>query len=120
MPQAIGLAKKVQHPNLGIMFNLCHFLKNEKPENLESVLKEAGTHLFSVSTCGADLDGENWGTLIQTLNEGTFPQNRLFTALKQADFNGPVGLQCYAVKGDKQANLEKSVNAWEAILSEIQ
>lgn len=120
MPQAIDLVGKVNHPNLGIMFNLCHFLKSEKAEDLESVLMRADSHLFSVSTCGADSDGKDWAALIQTLDKGTFPQKRLLTALKKLNFKGPVGLQCFAVKGDKRSNLKQSIKAWETVLNDLQ
>ena len=120
MPQAIDLVGKVGHPNFGIMFNLPHFLKNEKAEDLESVLEKSAAHLFSVSTCGADLDGKNWNTLIQTLDKGTFPQKRLLATLKKMKFKGPVGLQCFAVKGDRHSNLKQSIDAWKSILAELQ
>lgn len=120
MPQAIDLVEKVNHPNLGIMFNLCHFLKNEKADDLERVLGKAAPYLFSVSTCGADLNGKDWDTLIQPLDKGTFPQKRLFATLKNLNFSGPVGLQCYAVKGDKHTNLKNSIEAWKTILNELQ
>ena len=116
MPQAMDLIEKVNHPNLGVMFNLCHFLKNEKAEDLEAVLAKAGPRLFAVSTCGADVDGKNWGSLIQTLDQGSFPQKRLFAALEEVGFAGPVGLQGFGIKGDKRENLEKSATAWKAIL----
>ncbi|MFP6695078.1 MAG: TIM barrel protein, partial [Pirellulales bacterium] len=35
MPQAMDLIARVDHPNLGVMFNLCHFLKGEQAEDLE-------------------------------------------------------------------------------------
>jgi sugar phosphate isomerase/epimerase len=120
MPQAVELVEKVNHPNLGIMFNLCHFLKKEKAEDLERILGKSAPYLFSVSTCGADADGQNWDTLIQTLDQGTFPQDRLLATLRKLNFKGPVCLQCYAVKGDKRANLKKSYEAWEAVLSKLQ
>lgn len=118
MPQAMELAAKVDHPNLGVMFNLCHFFKNEKAEDLETVLEKTGDHLFAVSTCGADSDGENWGELIQTLDKGTFPQERLFKQLKKMGFTGPLSLQCYAIKGDKKENLKASMKAWREIWKE--
>jgi Xylose isomerase-like TIM barrel len=120
MPQAIDLVGKVSHSNLGIMFNLSHFLKGEKAEDLESVLEKSAAHLFSVSICGADLEGENWDTLIQTLDKGTFPQKRLLALLKKLDFKGPVGLQCFGVKGDRRSNLKESMNAWKTILDDLQ
>ena len=53
MPQALDLIAKVNHPNLGVMFNLCHYLKNENAADLETILEKSRPHLFSVSTCGA-------------------------------------------------------------------
>ena len=119
MPQAIDLVQKVGHPNLGIMFNLCHFLKNEKPETMQAVLTQAAPHLFSISTAGADKQGTNWGTLIQTLDRGTFQQAELFEILKSLDYQGDVALQCYGVKGDKKQNLRTSMAAWKEILSTV-
>jgi sugar phosphate isomerase/epimerase len=119
MPQAIELVEKVNHPNLGIMFNLCHFLKSEKLEDLETILTKAAPHLFSVSINGADGDGKDWDSLIQTLDKGNFPQLRLLGALKKLHYQGPVCLQCFAVKGDKKTNLKQSIEAWETILKEL-
>lgn len=115
MPQAMDLIDEVDHPNLGVMFNLCHFLKSEKAEDLEKVLEAAGDRLFAVSTCGADTGGKNWGELIRTLDEGSFPQERLFRQLEKMGFEGPVGLQCFALKGDRRENLEKSMKAWRKL-----
>ena len=119
MPQAMDLIAKVDHPNLGVMFNLCHFLKNEKAEDLEKILEKAGPRLFGVSTCGADIGGKNWGDLIKPLDQGNFPQKRLLIQLKKMKFAGPVGLQCYGVKGDKKTNLKNSIAAWKKVLGEL-
>jgi len=119
MPQAMDLIEKVGHPNLGVMFNLCHFLRGEKAEDLEAVLEKAGDRLFAVSTCGADTEGKSWGQLIQPLDKGDFPQKRLFATLRKLRFTGPVGLQCYGVKGDKRTNLQRSIAAWKKILAEL-
>lgn len=117
MPQAIELVEKVNHPNLGIMFNLCHFLKNEKAEDLEAILQKTGDKLFAVSTCGADTDGKDWKTLIQPLNQGSFPQRRLLSLLKGVGYAGPVSLQCFNVPGDKKENLQNSMRAWRELVS---
>ena len=118
MPQAMELITTVDHPNLGVMFNLCHFLKNESADDLEKVLKQAGDKLFAVSTSGANVDGDNWGELIQTLDQGDFPQRRLLRALKEMQFAGPVGLQCYGIRGDSRGNLQRSMSAWKEIVAE--
>ncbi len=116
---AIKLVEQVDRPNVGLVFNLCHFLKSEKEPELEATLSRAGKKIFAVSTCGADNDGNNWNALIQPLDKGTFDQSRLFGTLKEIGFQGPVGIQCYAVKGDKQKNLQRTANAWKQILAEV-
>ncbi|MEM7232120.1 MAG: TIM barrel protein [Planctomycetota bacterium] len=120
MPQAMKLIAEVKHDNLGVMFNLCHFLKNEKLETLEGALEKAGSRLFAVTTCGAQIGGSNWGQLIQTLDRGNFPQERLFGALKKLKFQGPVGLQCYAIKGDKLENLKRSMAKWKQVMKGVE
>ena len=119
MPQAMELIEKVDHPNLGVMFNLCHFLKGEKAEDLESALEKAGPRLFAVSTAGANLGGKSWGDLIKPLDRGNFPQERLLRALKRLNFKGPVGLQCYGVRGDKRTNLKRSIAAWKKTIEQL-
>ncbi len=119
MPQAMDLIAKVNHPNLGVMFNLCHFLKREKHEELENVIEKAGDRLFAVSTNGADENGKDWNRLIMPLDQGGFSQLRLLKVLRRVGFKGPVGLQCYAVKGDKQTNLKNSIAAWRKALQQL-
>ncbi|MCA9247271.1 MAG: sugar phosphate isomerase/epimerase [Planctomycetales bacterium] len=119
MPQAMDLIREVDHPNLGVMLNLCHFLKGEPADDLESALEQAGSRLFAVSTCGASLGGRSWNELIQPLDSGNFPQQRLFRKLRELQFTGPVSLQCYAVPGDKRTNLERSMTAWREILEKL-
>ena len=120
MPQAMSLIQKVNHPNLGVMFNLCHFLRNERAEDLERVLTDAGPRLFAASTAGADVGGRAWGELIQPLDRGSFPQTRLLQQLKKQGFGGPVSLQCFGVPGDKRENLERSIAAWRRTLAELE
>jgi len=120
IPQALDLIEKVKHPNLGVIFNLCHFLKGEKVTDLENILTKAAPHLFAVSTSGADETGKNWGDFIKTLDKGNFSQKRLLSKLKELKFSGPVTLQCYALKGDKKVNLENSIKAWKEIIKSVE
>lgn len=115
LPQAMELIEQVNHPNLGVMFNLCHFLRGEDPQNLERILTRADDRLFAVSICGADTNGKSWKELIQTLDQGTFPQKRLLNHLKSISFDGPITLQCYGIDGDKRLNLERSMDAWKTL-----
>ena len=116
---ALDLIKQVNHPNVGLMFNLCHYLKSEDPAKLEDTIARAGKHIFAASTCGADTNGKNWSALIQPLDKGTFDQSRLLNALQKVGFQGAIGLQCYAIKGDKRENLKRSIKAWNLIIAAV-
>jgi sugar phosphate isomerase/epimerase len=117
MPQAMKLISKVDHPNLGVMFNLCHFLRGEDLEDIESVIGAAGKRLYAVSVSGADTGGKEWNSLIRPLDLGTFPQERLLTALEKSGFNGTFALQCYGLQGDRRENLTRSMEAWGKLTS---
>ena len=92
-------------------------LPNHCRQHLRTTLESAGDLLWRVSTCGADVGGNDWGALIQTLDKGSFDQVAFFKMLREIGFSGDVGLQCYAIKGDPKENLERSIVAWRAILA---
>ncbi len=115
---AVRVAKKVDRPNVGATFNLCHWLKVGDEANMEKRLDEAMPHLFVVTINGADHEG-NWDRLIQTLDRGDFDVHGLLLALRKRGYAGPVGLQCYAVKGDKYENLKRSMAAWRKMQARL-
>ena len=117
--EAIRIVKKVDRKNVGLQFNLCHFLKSEQADDLEKTITAAGPYLFQVSTSGAQIGGKNWQQLIQPLDRGDFPQKRLFDALRKINFSGAVGLQCYSIKGDAKKNLEASIGAWKSLQADF-
>ena len=114
---AVRIAKLSGRDNVGAMFNLCHFLKVEPDADLRRTLESAGDLLWRASTNGADVGGSNWGSLIQTLDRGTFDQVKFFQMLREVGFDGAIGLQCYAVKGDAKDNLKRSAEAFRAIVA---
>lgn len=116
IPEAIHLIEKVERENVGITFNLCHFLMCENNADLEAAIETAKHHLFQVTTCGADNDGKNWKQLIQTLDQGSFDHMRLIRAMDKAGFKGRVGLQCYQVEGESADILARSIKAWGVLL----
>ena len=113
---ALRLVKRVERPNVGVSFNLCHFLKLDAEQNIESRLREVMPHLFMVSINGADRGDTNamgWDRLIQTLDRGSFDISRFVDQLQQLGYSGPIGLQCYAIQGDTRENLQRSMAAWK-------
>lgn len=115
---ALRVVTKVDRPNVGTSFNLCHFLKQHDEAEMEQVIRQSLPHLMLVSINGADSgDTRNmdWDRLIQTLDRGTFDNARLLRLLDTTGYKGPIGLQCYAIKGDIRDNLKRSKQAWDAI-----
>jgi len=108
---AVRIADKVDRPNVGVTFNLCHWLRVDKPDTLEARLKLARPRLFQVTINGADTEGD-WDRLIQPLDRGSFQVASVLKLLRKLDYTGPIGLQCYNVKGDKYDNLKRSMAAW--------
>ena len=110
---AVRIADKVDRPNVGTTFNLCHWLRISPEKSAESLVQEAMPRLFAVSINGADSGGQDWKTLIQTLDKGTFDMAGFLKTLADAGYTGPIGLQAYGIGGDAYDNLRRSMQAWE-------
>ncbi len=108
------LAQKANRNNVGSVFNLCHFLKTDSSDNLAEVINLTLPKLFSVSISGADMgDTKNmgWDRLIQPLGKGSFDVYRLVELLADKGFEGPIGIQCYNLKGSPEVYLKESSDA---------
>ncbi len=113
MDDLLRLIDKVDRPNVGLTFNLCHFLAAEDPASMEQVLRRAGARLFLVSINGTSgFDPKNRANWILPLDSGTFDLVPLMKLLDQIDYRGPVGMQCYGIPGEPRAILERSILAW--------
>jgi len=121
VPHAIELVETLGRPDVGLTFNLPHWLAQTNPEQeqgLRDLLLRARPHLFAVSINGATNladktdRGTIWRSLIQPLGHGRFDTYALLETLLDLGFTGPVGLQCYAIPGDKAEMLAESMAAW--------
>jgi sugar phosphate isomerase/epimerase len=110
---ALRIAKSSQCKNVGVAFNLCHFLKVEPKSDLRKTLEKAKPLLWSVSTCGADDGGTSWESLIKPLDAGSYDQVALIKLLRELGYTGDVGLQCYALKEPSNEHLPRSLRAWK-------
>ncbi len=119
LSDGLRIATKSGRDNVGVMFNLCHFLKVEPNSDLEETIRTAGDRLFQVSISGANEGGRSWNALIQPLDEGTFNQAKLLKILKGIGYTGPVGLQCYGIPGNKAENMKKSMAAWNDLMQKV-
>lgn len=115
----VRLAEKSRCPNVGVMFNLCHWLKVDDESNLEPLLDKAAPYLYAVSIHGADRAADlraGSGNWIQALGSGSFDIKNFLTQLDKRHFRGPVGLQCYGMPGDAREHLTKSITAWRELI----
>jgi sugar phosphate isomerase/epimerase len=110
---ALRIAKKVNRSNVGVTFNLCHWLRTDR-RDLNETLTEAAPYLRMVTINGADNQGE-WKELIQPLGSGEFEVSSALTALKKIGYAGTIGLQGYGIGGDVHENLRRSMAAWQAL-----
>jgi sugar phosphate isomerase/epimerase len=109
--EALRLVGRVDRPNVGVTFNLCHELAAGHAARLPEIIRAAAPKLHFVSINGANPQG-GWDELIRPLDEGSVNVESLLQELDRAGYRGPVGLQCYNVKGDIGTNLRRSLVAW--------
>lgn len=114
---AVRVADKVDRANVGVMFNLCHWLRVDPSRDYAPLLKLALPRLWAVSLNGAaTLDPKpGWERYIQPLGQGDFDVEAFVRKLRALGYTGPVGLQCYGIGGDTRDHLAKSQAAWQRL-----
>jgi sugar phosphate isomerase/epimerase len=118
----IRVADKVDRPNVGVMFNLCHYLKTGEEKDLPAALAKASPRLMAVSINGSPTGADvaaGKGAWIAPLDEGGFDMASLLRTLKAVGYKGPVGLQCYGIGGDAREHLARSMAAWRKLRASL-
>lgn len=114
----IRLTRKIERANVGVMFNLCHWLKLDEESRLRPLLKAAMPYLMAVSINGTDTGTAirtGKGNWIQPLDSGSFQVSTVLQTLEDLGYSGPIGLQCYGIPGDARDNLARSMAAWRKL-----
>ncbi len=112
------IVRKADRPNVGVMFNLCHWLKVDDEENLKPLLVSVMPRLFAVSINGTDRATEihaGTGNWLQPLDSGSFDIGAFLDTLRDLEYRGPIGLQCYGIEGDARTHLTRSIAAWREL-----
>jgi hypothetical protein len=116
---AVRIAGKAERANVGVTFNLCHWLRTDGPESMNRVLRLALPKLSLVTINGADRNGKDWKQLIQPLDQGDFDVSALLRQLQNLGYRGPIGLQGYDVAKNFQIepseNLRRSMATWRKL-----
>ena len=107
---ALRIAKKADRNNLGICFNLYHWLRTDKKHNLEPLVAASRPYLFLVTINGTSPQGS-----METLDRGSYGVYQFLKPFVDAGYDGPIGLQCVGIKGDPRDNLVRSMAAWKKL-----
>ena len=115
----LEIVKKVNHPQVGANFNLCHWLKVDGDKDYQSLLRNNASHIFAVTINGAQTGTDTWANgLIQPLDRGDFDNRELLKTLRDIGYRGPIGLMCYGIPDDARMHLQRSMKVWKAWESE--
>lgn len=117
---AVRVAAKVDRPNVGVMFNLCHWLRVDPKRDYKPLFEQAIPRLWAVSINGADVfdPQPGWAHYLQPLDRGSFDVGGLLRTLKELGYQGPIGLQCFGIGGDAREHLAASMAAWRKLNEE--
>jgi sugar phosphate isomerase/epimerase len=119
LEDSIRVAEKVDRPNVGVMFNLCHWLRVDQNRDYKPLLQRALPRLWAVSINGADERDPDpgWARHIQPLDRGSFDVGALLKTLHELGYRGPIGLQCFGIGGDAREHLTRSMAKWRELES---
>ena len=115
----LRVAAKVDDPNLGVTFNLCHWLKVEgSVRDPLPLIKEALPRLNFITINGADTGDTQklgWDKLIQPLGRGSYDVGAFVAKTRAAGYRGPFGFQGFGIKMDSKELLKESMEGWRKI-----
>jgi len=112
VPFAVRIARKANHPQVGVNFNLCHWLKVDGQKDYQPLLRENADRIFVVTINGAKVGSKDWAGLIQPLDQGDFNNRQLLAILREIGYAGPIGVMCFGIPGDAREHLQRSLKTW--------
>ena len=114
MLYALKVVEKANHPQVGVNFNLCHWLMVDGDKDYRPVLRENAARVFLVTINGAKLGAKTWTNgLILPLDEGDFDNRQLMATLREIGYRGPIAIMCYGILGDAEEHLRRSMKIWK-------
>lgn len=116
---AIRVIEQADRKNVGLTFNLCHWLKTEPGADLRATLTRAAPYLNLVTINGADKQGQNWDRLIQPLGQGDYDVKQVLVELRRIQYTGPVGFQGFGIRKPSREILQTTIDAWRKYQSQM-
>lgn len=116
MEDIVRLAKQAGRKNVGVTFSYCHFLAVDEERNMDRVLEMSRPYLTMVTINGTSgYDPKNRGGWILTLDQGSYDVSRALKTLRRLDYQGPIGIIAYGIRGDRRDLLSRSIKAWKEL-----
>jgi sugar phosphate isomerase/epimerase len=114
--EAVRVAAKVKRPKqVGVIFNLYHWMLVDRDRTLKAALTQARPWLKIINIHGSSKDKAQ----ILPLDQGDFDQSQIISILDEIDYCGPVGLFCYSIGGDARKHLTASMNKWKSLSPQV-
>jgi sugar phosphate isomerase/epimerase len=125
---ALELARKVNRKNVGLSFNLCHWLattNSTERANLKDHLKELKPYIKMVTISGAnDVISQKksvFDDYILPLGTGSFDTYGLVEFMvKEIKYKNPIGVQCYNIKGNKPELIQHTKAVWKEYTTRLE
>lgn len=111
---ALRIARKADRKNLGICFNLYHWLRTDKERKLDPLVAASMPHLFLLTINGTSAEGT-----MESLDRGSYDVGQFVKPFIAKGYSGPIGLQCVGVRGDPRDTLARSMAAWKKISARL-
>ncbi len=116
---AVRIADKLGRADVGVTFNLCHWLKVEGSERDPlPVLRAARPRLMFITINGADTGDTQkmgWDRLIQPLGRGSYDVAAFLGKARATGYTGPVGFQGFGIREDPREVLTQTMAAWRKL-----
>jgi sugar phosphate isomerase/epimerase len=125
---ALQLAQQLNRKNVGLSFNLCHWLATtnltERIE-LKSHLMELKPYLKMITISGAnDIISQKktiFDDYILPLGTGNFDTYDLLKyVVKTIKYKKPIGVQCYNIKGNKPQLIINTMTVWNGYKTRLE
>ena len=113
--EATRVVAKVNRPKqVGVIFNLYHWMLVDRARDLKTALSQARPWLKVVNIHGSSKSKPT----ILPLDQGDFNLSQVIAVLDEIDYRGPVGLFCYSLPGDARKHLTSSMAQWKTLTTQ--
>ena len=111
----IELIRKIDMPNVGIIFNLHH--AHDELDRLPAILELIKPHLLVLNINGMQTDGERQGKKILPIGKGDRDKEVLKT-ISASGYSGPIGILNHTDE-DARKRLEENLAGLETLVAEL-